>query len=70
MITCDRCEITILYDERVLVPTKQDPYGEKTDWCTTCAEGLNSALAEVRKNAALALRRSLGNVIRRWGIHE
>lgn len=66
MITCDRCAVQILGGERVIVSTKNDPYGDDTDWCNTCADELNKALAVARDDSRIALRLAISGIMNKW----
>ena len=67
MITCDRCEKRILGGDRVVVPTKIDPYGDSTDFCKDCSGELNEALTVVRKAAHKELNDAVAAIMQEWG---
>jgi hypothetical protein len=66
MITCDKCQKQILGVDRVHIPTKQDPYGELTDWCKECADELNDVLCKVRRKSKLQLEIDIKIVMDKW----
>lgn len=47
MIVCDICSKEIENTERHGFPTKDDPYGELTDWCKKCWTDLNEEIQQI-----------------------
>ena len=70
MITCDRCRSIIKGGERVPIQTKEDPYGDNTDWCKTCSEGLDTGIDNIRTASKLKLQRDVHAFLKDYRTEE
>lgn len=66
MIICDRCKQTVVPEERVCMSTKDDPYGEQSDYCKTCFDGLHAGLGEIKRQSKEALNNKIRAHVAQW----
>ena len=70
MIICDRCKGVIKGGERVPIQTKEDPYGDDTDWCRPCSEGLDTGLDSIRMASKKKLSKDVCAFVRNYKASE